>query len=105
LKRISHAYVIATSLKFQLPEGLAGDVNAATFKKIVHHTNTKQRFFQVADHKAHKPKFANADKLTEVSGVVKQTLSKIIAGTPYAKGYLATSFRLFPGTLPHQLKF
>jgi large subunit ribosomal protein L6e len=104
LKRVSAAHVIGTSTKVALPAGLAAGVTSELFKKKrVHQGTTK--FFNVTKARENKPKFVHADKLSAENKAVSSSLKKVVEATPFLKGYLKTSFRLYRGTLPHLMKF
>ncbi len=102
LKRVSQAYVIATSTTVALPAALPVDVDDSYFAKeaAVAPKEGEEAFFA-----AGKGKSVTSEKRKADQAAMDAALSKAVDATEFLKAYLQAKFSLKKGDKPHEMKF
>ncbi|KAJ1557493.1 hypothetical protein HK096_006994 [Nowakowskiella sp. JEL0078] len=109
LRRVSQAYVIATSTKIDLTAAKIPQINDEFFKAdkdSKKKLNAAQRVALFSEKKeVQKIKNVISESRISAQKSVDEAIVKAINKTPLLSSYLSTSFSLSKGQLPHELKF
>ncbi|KAJ1551386.1 hypothetical protein HK096_000248 [Nowakowskiella sp. JEL0078] len=105
LRRVSQAYVIATSTKISLSDAKIPQIGDEFFKSDKDAKKKLNATQRVALFSEKKVKNVISEARVAAQKSVDEAIVKAINKTPLLSSYLSTSFSLSKGQLPHELKF